>query len=63
MTTGGKTYFHLTDGAGGDTPVGGVRRVSGMLAYKGMDGIPLWLSFGIVVIAFVAFAVGSRRKK
>ncbi len=33
-----------------------------LLAYKGLDGIPSWLSFGIVILAFLVFGVAQARK-
>ncbi|MEC7054777.1 hypothetical protein RFN57_21155 [Streptomyces violaceochromogenes] len=34
-----------------------------VLAYKGLDGLPLWLLFGIVVLAFVIFGAAQIRKR
>ncbi len=33
------------------------------LAYKGLGGVPLWLLFGIAIVAFIAFGVVQARKK
>ncbi|MEU1042350.1 hypothetical protein ACFYP4_05165 [Streptomyces sp. NPDC005551] len=33
------------------------------LAYKGLGGVPLWLLFVIVILAFIAFGVAQARKK
>ncbi|MER6037093.1 hypothetical protein ABT133_24790 [Streptomyces sp. NPDC001835] len=33
------------------------------LAYKGLDGVPLWLLFGIAIVAFIVFGVVQARKK
>lgn len=33
------------------------------LAYKGLDGVPVWLSFGIVIVAFIIFGVTQVRKR
>ncbi|MEU6055107.1 hypothetical protein ABZ829_32355 [Streptomyces xanthochromogenes] len=33
---------------------------STVLAYKRLGGVPLWILIGIVVIAFVVFAVRNR---
>ncbi|GEK01718.1 hypothetical protein ACWER6_18370 [Streptomyces sp. NPDC004009] len=33
------------------------------LAYKGLDGIPLWVLFGIAIVAFIVFGVTQARKK
>jgi hypothetical protein len=32
------------------------------LAYKGLDGVPLWLLFGIAILAFIIFGVVQSRK-
>ncbi|MFE9122259.1 hypothetical protein [Streptomyces sp. NPDC007172] len=34
---------------------------SAVLAYKGLGHVPTWLQFGIVVVAFVIFAVQKRK--
>ncbi|MFJ8593559.1 hypothetical protein [Streptomyces sp. NPDC093598] len=36
---------------------------STVLAYKGLDGIPLWLLFGIAILAFVIFGAAQIRKR
>lgn len=33
------------------------------LAYKGLDGMPMWILVGIVIVLFVGFAVGKRKGK
>ncbi|MEU7283053.1 hypothetical protein AB0A69_30370 [Streptomyces sp. NPDC045431] len=42
-----------------DIAVGG----ASPLAYKGLDGIPLWVLFGIAVLAFVILGVVQARKR
>jgi hypothetical protein len=34
-----------------------------VLAYKGLDGVPSWLVFGIVILAFIVLGVAQARKK
>ncbi|MFC8290209.1 hypothetical protein ACFUJ0_00045 [Streptomyces sp. NPDC057242] len=34
-----------------------------VLAYKGLDGVPLWLLFGIAILAFVIFGIAQARKR
>ncbi|MEU3861923.1 hypothetical protein AB0F03_31945 [Streptomyces sp. NPDC028722] len=34
-----------------------------VLAYKGMDGVPLWVLFGIAILGFIAFGVAQARKR
>ncbi|MET7595744.1 hypothetical protein ACWERY_06665 [Streptomyces sp. NPDC004082] len=36
---------------------------STVIAYKGLDGVPLWLVFGIAILAFIALAVAQARKR
>jgi hypothetical protein len=36
---------------------------STVLAYKGLDGVPSWLLFGIAILAFVAFGAAQIRKR
>lgn len=36
---------------------------SDVLAYKGLDGVPLWVLFGIAVLAFVVIGVVQARKR
>ncbi|MFJ8053533.1 hypothetical protein [Streptomyces luteogriseus] len=36
---------------------------STVLAYKGLDGVPLWLLFGIAILAFVIFGAAQIRKR
>ncbi|MGW7264903.1 hypothetical protein [Streptomyces sp. NPDC054842] len=36
---------------------------STVLAYKGLDGVPLWLVFGIAILAFIVFTVAHARKR
>lgn len=31
------------------------------LAYKGLDGVPMWILVGIVIVLFVGFAVSKRK--
>lgn len=33
------------------------------LAYKGLDGVPLWLLFGVAMVAFIVFGVVQARRK
>ncbi|MEU1916230.1 hypothetical protein [Streptomyces massasporeus] len=34
-----------------------------VLAYKGLDGVPLWLLFGIAVLALVILGAARIRKR
>jgi hypothetical protein len=34
-----------------------------VLAYRGLDGVPLWLLFGIAILVFVVFGVVQARKR
>lgn len=34
-----------------------------VMAYKGLDGAPLWLLFGIAVLALVVLAIAQTRKR
>ncbi|MFF1447712.1 hypothetical protein ACFVYF_06105 [Streptomyces sp. NPDC058274] len=36
---------------------------SNVLAYKGLDGVPLWLLCGIAILAFIVFGIAQARKK
>ncbi|MET9550791.1 hypothetical protein ABZY36_36660 [Streptomyces sp. NPDC006627] len=36
---------------------------SSELAYKGLDGIPLWLLVGIAIAAFIVFGITQARKR
>ncbi|GGX81114.1 hypothetical protein [Streptomyces fructofermentans] len=36
---------------------------STVLAYKGLDGIPLWVLFAVAIAAFVVFGVVQARKR
>ncbi|MEV5440480.1 hypothetical protein AB0K80_31390 [Streptomyces sp. NPDC052682] len=33
------------------------------LAYKGLDGVHLWLLFGVAILAFVIFGAAQIRKR